>query len=961
MKDEIVIKGARVHNLKNINLTIPRNKMVVFTGVSGSGKSSLAFDTIYAEGQRRYLESLSSYARQFLGQYNKPDVESISGLSPAISIEQKSASHNPRSTVGTVTEIYDYMRVLWARIGHQYCYQCGLPIGRQTVDQIVDTILEEPEGTKIMILAPLALSRKGTFKEQFDTARRKGFARVRIGGQVVSLDDEIKLDKKKKHSIEIVIDRIVVRSEIRSRLTEAVESALKEADGIMLVGYITNVDDPPKADQMFSEKLACVSCSLSYPELSPQLFSFNSPYGMCKTCDGLGSVLEVDPDLIISDDNLSIAQGALKVWTTRIKPEFVRRVNALLQPAEGDANTPWGKLPEEAKKRFLYGCSYMYHNRIQEWEGICVNIKRLLKQTSSEGARGFYQQFMMNTPCPDCKGNKLNQAALAVKVGGVTIDTATSWSVDYALAFFNKLAGKELAKAISNNHTPNNSLKTIKITEPLIKNEIIISRDLLKEVISRLHFLDNVGLHYLTLDRCAPTLSGGEAQRIRLASQIGSGLTGVLYVLDEPSIGLHQRDNNALIDTLCQLRDLGNSVVVVEHDEETIRRADHIVDFGPGAGIFGGEIIAQGNLKTILQNKNSITGKYLSGKQTIPVPKKRRDGNGNEIVIIGARANNLKNLDIRIPLGKFIAVTGVSGSGKSSLVNETLWKATANLINGRRIRKTGDFERIDGILANIDRVINIDQDPIGRTPRSNPATYSGVWDDVRKLFSLLPESKVRGYQPGRFSFNVKGGRCEACEGAGKVRVEMHFLADVWITCEVCGGRRFNRETLEVLYRKKNIYDILQTSVSDSLELFENHTPIIRVLETLNEVGLGYISLGQSALTLSGGESQRVKLAKELCKISHGRTLYLLDEPTTGLHFDDVNKLLRVLDRLVDAGNTVLVIEHNLDVIKHSDWVIDLGPDGGKAGGELIAEGTPEQIAANSRSYTGHYLDKLLKQ
>jgi len=918
----ILVQGARVHNLKNIDVRIPRNKLVVFTGVSGSGKSSLALDTIYAEGQRRYLESLSSYARQFLTDFEKADVDQITGLSPTIAIEQKSASHNPRSTVGTVTEIYDFLRVLYARVGIQHCVKCGKVVGRQTVDNIVDGILGYPQGTRIYLLAPVIRGRKGEYRDVFNAARASGYARVRVNARIISLDESIHLDKKRKHDIEIVVDRLKIRRDERKRLTESVEMALKESGGTVIT-----LDADSGAERVFSEKLACTECGISYQDLTPQMFSFNSPYGMCEVCDGLGTSLEVDENALVPDPSLSISNGALKPWFCQER-YFRNQASRILRKLGYSLSTPWQDLPARAREAILFGKGN--HNPL---EGIANTIKRLYRQTESESARRYYAYFFANKPCPSCGGKRLKPQSLAVTVGGKSIAEITDMAVDDSVRFLEKL------------HLPGTAGE--------------IARDLLREVVARLRFMQDVGLGYLTLSRSAPSLSAGESQRIRLASQIGSGLTGVIYILDEPSIGLHQRDNRRLLDTLIQLRDLGNTIIVVEHDREAMETADVIFDFGPGAGRKGGWIDEVGTAGELARSGKTLTGKYLSGELRIEVPRSRRKGNGKFITIVGATTNNLKNLAVRIPLGKFVAITGVSGSGKSSLINETLYKATANLLHGT-IRKTGQFKEIRGLLENVDKVIRISQRPIGRTPRSNPATYTGVWTPIRELFAQLPESRVRGYKPGRFSFNVKGGRCEACQGEGVKRIELQFLPDVHITCEECGGRRFNRETLRVRYNDKNIYDVLQMTVEEAMEHFAKHPPILRILQTLSDVGLDYIQLGQSAPTLSGGESQRVKLAKELTKRSTGKTLYLLDEPTTGLHFDDIKKLLSVLSRLADAGNTVIVIEHNLDVIKCADWVIDLGPEGGDAGGRLVAEGTPEEVAQNPKSHTARFLKKVLR-
>jgi excinuclease ABC subunit A len=929
--DCIHVRGARVHNLKNIDVKIPRNKLVVFTGPSGSGKSSLAFDTIYAEGQRRYLESLSSYARQFLQSFDKPEVDHITGLSPAIAIEQKAQSHNPRSTVGTVTEIYDYLRVLYARAGKQHCVQCGKAVGRQSVDEMVERIVELPAGSRIYLLAPVATSRKGEYKDVFNAARIAGYARVRVNGEILSLSDDIKLDKNRKHNIDIVIDRLAVSAEDRPRLAEAIELALKESGGTVLV---LNADDGK--EMLFSERNACVDCGISYSELTPQLFSFNSPQGACTACDGLGTALEVDPDLIMPDLAESISKGAVKLWgflsTTR--PDYAKYVNAMLEHFGASIEMPLAEFPKKALDALLYGAKFPYMRRNREYEGLSNQIARLYKSTQSEGARQWYAQFFSSKPCATCGGRRLKPEALYVKLGGHGIDEVVAQDIEKSVQFFSQLPGELTA----------------------MENEI--AAELLKEISERLGFLLNVGLGYLTLSRNAPSLSGGESQRIRLASQIGSGLTGVLYVLDEPSIGLHQRDNQKLIATLENLRDLGNTVLVVEHDEEMMRRADQIIDFGPHAGIYGGEICAQGTADQLARNKKTITGRFLAGVEEIGGPETRREGRG-WIEIIGAEANNLKCIDARIPVGCLVCVTGVSGSGKSSLINETLWKATANLVNGS-IRTTGKFKEIRGVRENVDKVIQINQRPIGRTPRSNPATYTGVWDLIRKLFAELPESRVRGYTPGRFSFNVKGGRCEACQGDGVKRIEMHFLSDVFVQCDVCHGKRFNRETLAVAFKGKNIYEVLEMSVAEGVEHFANIPTIVRSLQLLVDVGLDYIKLGQSAPTLSGGESQRIKLAKELSKRATGRTLYLLDEPTTGLHFEDIRKLLNVLNRLVEGGNTMVVIEHNLDVIKTADWIIDVGPEGGGKGGYIIAEGTPEQVSKVKGSFTGEFLKEYLK-
>ena len=936
--DKLIIKGARSHNLKSIDLELPRDKLIVITGLSGSGKSSLAFDTIYAEGQRRYVESLSAYARQFLGLMEKPDVDYIEGLSPAISIEQRKTHRNPRSTVGTITEIYDYLRLLYARIGTPYCYKCGREIKSQTEDQIVDSILNYGEDERIIIYAPIVRGRKGEFKKVFDDISRSGFIRVRVDGNIVRLDEteNILLDKQKKHSIDVIVDRVVVKRENRKRLAESVETASGLTDG--LVGVIRE----NKKEELFSKKLACVYCGISYPEIQPRMFSFNNPYGACPACMGLGLKMEFDPDLIIPDKELSFNDGA--ILTMNPSSSWARDMfNAFSKKYGIDEYTPIKDYPPEAYKVLLYGSDeemkfeHINLNGRGRWEyvstfeGIVKNLERRYKETRSEHIRKWMESFMKEIPCPVCKGKRLKPESLSIKIAGKSIIDITEMTVDKEIEFFDNLILTEKQK--------------------LIANQII------KEIKTRLNFLKNVGLGYLTLDRKAETLSGGEAQRIRLATQIGSQLVGVLYILDEPTIGLHQRDNAKLLETLFHLRDLGNTLIVVEHDEQTILSSDYIVDLGPGAGEHGGYIVAEGTPEKIKANPNSLTGRYLKRDLKIPTPISRRKGNGKFIILKGVKEHNLKNIDVAFPLGKFIAITGVSGSGKSSLINDVLYPALSNYLYHSKMN-VGKYEKMEGV-DNIDKVINIDQSPIGRTPRSNPATYTGVFTPIRELFAALPESKMRGYKPGRFSFNVPGGRCENCQGEGTIRIEMNFLPDIYITCDVCKGKRYNRETLEIRYKGKNIADVLEMTVEEAHEFFKTIPQVRRRLETLIEVGLGYIRLGQPATTLSGGEAQRVKLSSELAKKSTGRTFYILDEPTSGLHFDDVKRLLHVLQRFVDAGNTVLVIEHNLDVVKNADYIIDLGPEGGDKGGQIIATGTPEEIALNSSSYTGFYLRNYL--
>lgn len=939
MIKNIVVKGAREHNLKNIDIEIPRDKLVVFTGLSGSGKSSLAFDTIYAEGQRRYVESLSSYARMFLGQMDKPDVDYIEGLSPAISIDQKTTSKNPRSTVGTVTEIYDYLRLLWARIGIPHCPVCGREITQQTVDQIVDKLMEFPERTKIQVLAPIARGKKGEFVKEINDIRKQGFVRCRIDGEVVDLQDEIKLLKTKKHNIEVVVDRLVIKEGIESRLTDSVETATKIGNGLLIV------DVNGESEELFSLNYTCPEHGVSIEEMSPRMFSFNNPFGACKKCDGLGTFKEIDPDLIIPDKKMSINQGAIKAsgWNVAEGSSIARMyMDALAKEYNFSLDMPVEMINDEGLNAILYGTdgkklkmkrvtSYGSGTYLSEFEGIINNLKRRYAETTSDYARTAIEEVMQECTCGECKGSRLKPEAMAVTVGGKNIYEFCSMSVSEELDFVNNLE--------------------------LTEKEQMIGNLVLKEIKERLTFLNSVGLDYLSLARESGTLSGGEAQRIRLATQIGSSLMGVLYILDEPSIGLHQRDNEKLLDTLRHLRDLGNTLIVVEHDEDTMRAADFLVDIGPGAGVHGGELIAAGTPEEVMACENSITGQYLSGKRCIPVPTKRREGNGKKLTVFGAKENNLKNIDVEIPLGKFVAVTGVSGSGKSSFVNEIVYKHLCNVLNHAK-KHTGKFSSMKGIDA-LDKVIDIDQSPIGRTPRSNPATYTGVFNDIRDLYASTNDAKAKGYGPNRFSFNVKGGRCEACQGDGIVKIEMHFLADVYVPCEVCGGKRYNRETLDVKFKGKSIYDVLEMTVDEALEFFSTHTKIARKLQTLSDVGLGYVKLGQPATTLSGGEAQRVKLATELAKRSTGRTIYILDEPTTGLHTADVSKLLDVLNKLVDTGNTVLVIEHNLDVIKCSDYIIDLGPEGGKGGGKIVAMGTPEEVAKVKKSYTGQYLKKLL--
>ena len=941
MLDTISIRGARENNLKNIDLDIPRDKLVVLTGLSGSGKSSLAFDTIYAEGQRRYVESLSSYARQFLGQMDKPDVDQIDGLSPAISIDQKTTSKNPRSTVGTVTEIYDYLRLLWARVGVPHCPKCGKEIRRQTVDQIVDQILTLPEGTRFQLLSPVIRGKKGEHAKVLDEARKAGFSRVRVDGELRDLMEDIELDKKKKHDIEIVVDRLVLKPDLGRRLTDSIETACKRSGGLVL---LQRMDD--NSITLFSENYACDDCGVSMPELSPRMFSFNNPYGACPACTGLGMQLVADEDLIIPDKTKSLAEGAIQVmgWNS-LKADSVARMyfSALAEKYGFSLTTPYRDLPAAVREKLMLGTGKekleLKYDRgtaghgvyYQAFEGLLPNVTRRYHETQSDYAKKEYESYMATRPCPQCHGQRLSEVSRAVTVGGLGLWEFCGLNVDEALAFLDRLE--------------------------LTGNQAVIAGQILKEIRARLGFLKSVGLPYLTLSRAAATLSGGEAQRIRLATQIGSSLMGVLYILDEPSIGLHQRDNDKLIATLKRLRDLGNTLLVVEHDEDTMRAADYIVDVGPGAGVHGGEIVAAGSLQDIIAAPRSLTGQYLSGKKYIPVPAVRRPGNGKSLVIRGAAENNLRGIDVEIPLGTFTCVTGVSGSGKSSLVNEILYKTLAGQLNHARTHP-GKCDRIEG-LEHLDKVVGIDQSPIGRTPRSNPATYTGLFGDIRDLFASTAEAKARGYGPGRFSFNVKGGRCEACCGDGLVKIEMHFLPDVYVPCEVCHGRRYNRDTLEVTYKGKSISDVLEMTADEALEFFENLPRLRNKVQTLVDVGLGYVKLGQSSTTLSGGEAQRVKLATELSRRATGRTVYILDEPTTGLHMADVHKLIEVLETLVDGGNTVLVIEHNLDVIKVADHIIDLGPEGGSGGGQLVAAGTPEEVAANPASYTGQYLRRVL--
>ena len=939
-KDQIEIHGARAHNLKNIDVTIPKNKLVVITGLSGSGKSSLAFDTLYAEGQRRYVESLSSYARQFLGQMEKPDVDSIDGLSPAISINQKTTSKNPRSTVGTVTEITDYLRLLWARVGTPICPNDGHQITSQSPQQIVDQILALPERSKIQILAPVVQDKKGQHKEVLKKIQRAGFVRVIIDGEMHEIGDEIELDKNKKHSISVVVDRIIVKDGIRSRLFDSVEAALKLTDGYVAVDVIGN------QVLQFSEKLACPYCGFSIKELEPRLFSFNAPFGACPECDGLGEKIEVDPDLVVPDKSKTLEEGAIAPWAPDSSKYYYSLLSQFCKAKKIKMDKPFSKLTAKQKETLLYGAgTKQFHFHFENdfgskrdvdmtFEGVIPNIERRYRDTNSMFNRNILRRYMTSQECKACHGYRLNPQALAVKIDGMHIGEVSDLPVDQALEFFDK--------------------------QKFSEQKEMIARPILKELHDRLTFLKNVGLDYLTLSRSARTLSGGEAQRIRLATQIGSNLSGVIYVLDEPSIGLHQRDNDRLIASLKSMRDLGNTLIVVEHDEDTMRAADYLIDIGPGAGANGGQVMAAGTPQEVMKVKNSLTGQYLSGKKYIPVPETRREGNGKSIKLYGAAENNLKNIDVEFPLGKFIAVTGVSGSGKSTLVNQIFERVLAQKINHNSTDKPGKYSKITGV-ENLDKVINIDQSPIGRTPRSNPATYTGVFDDIRGLFAQTNQAKMRGYNKGRFSFNVKGGRCETCKGDGIIKIEMNFLPDVYVDCEVCHGSRFNSETLEVEYKGKNIAEVLNMTVDEALEFFDAIPKIKRKLQTISDVGLGYVQLGQSATTLSGGEAQRMKLASELHKKATGKTLYILDEPTTGLHSDDINRLLKVLQRLVDKGNTVLVIEHNLDVIKSADYLIDLGPEGGEGGGTVVATGTPEEVATNPQSYTGKYLKDLLKK
>ena len=940
MQDKIYIKGARENNLKNVDVEIPRDKLVVVTGLSGSGKSSLAFDTIYAEGQRRYVESLSSYARMFLGQMEKPDVDYIDGLSPAISIDQKTTSKNPRSTVGTVTEIYDYLRLLWARVGTPHCPVCGKEIRQQTIDQIIDQIMELPEGSRIQVLSPVVRARKGEYAKVFEDARKSGYVRARVDNILYELTEEIKLDKNKKHNIEIVVDRLVVRPDVRQRLTDSVETASNLAGGLVTVNVLAE-----ERDILFSQNYACEDCGVSIEELTPRMFSFNNPYGACPACTGLGSQLKVDPALIVPDEDKSILEGAIQCsgWNN-IRGDGISRMyfDALAKKYRFKLATPWRDLPAEIRDVILYGTKgenlELHYDQPrgkgvlrQPFEGICNNVERRYRDTQSDAARRELEEAMSDCPCPVCRGRRLKMESLAVTVGGSSIYDFTTLPVSKALAFMEGLT--------------------------LTRTQAMIADQILKEIRSRLGFLRSVGLQYLTLSRSAATLSGGESQRIRLATQIGSSLMGVLYILDEPSIGLHQRDNDKLLETLCQLRDLGNTLIVVEHDEDTMRAADYIIDVGPGAGVHGGRIIAAGTPEEVSANPASLTGQYLSGRRSIAVPEERRPGSGKVLTIRGASENNLRDVDVSIPLGTLTCVTGVSGSGKSSLVNEILFKRLGAELNRMKCRP-GKHRDMEGI-EHLDKVVGIDQSPIGRTPRSNPATYTGVFNDIRDLFASTPEAKARGYGAGRFSFNVRGGRCEACSGDGLLKIEMHFLPDIYVPCEVCKGKRYNRETLEVRYKGKNIYEVLEMTAEEAKEFFKPLPKIAVKMETLCDVGLGYIKVGQASTTLSGGEAQRVKLATELSRRSTGSTIYILDEPTTGLHTDDVGKLLEVLQRLVAAGNTVVVIEHNLDVIKCADHIIDLGPEGGDGGGSIVCTGTPEEVAACPASYTGQYLRKVL--
>ncbi len=937
--EHIVVKGARAHNLKNVDVVIPRDKFVVLTGLSGSGKSSLAFDTIYAEGQRRYVESLSAYARQFLGQMDKPDVDSIEGLSPAISIDQKTTSRNPRSTVGTVTEIYDYLRLLYARVGRAVCPEHGIEIQSQTIEQMVDRVMEYPERTRLQILAPLVQGRKGEHVKLLEDIRKQGFVRVRVNGEIRDLSEEIKLEKNKKHSIEVVVDRIVVKPDVQTRLADSLETALRLADGKVIV------DIMEQEELLFSEKHACAICGFSIGELEPRIFSFNSPYGACPECDGLGVKLEVDPDLVVPDVSKPLMAGAIEAWEPKSSTYYQQLLESACRHFRIRMDIPYEELPPEHVQILMYGSQdekiqFRYENEFGQvreatvpFEGVIPNLQRRHVETSSDYIREQIESYMSQKPCPVCKGQRLRQESLAVLVGGRNISSLTDMSITEAYQFADSLE--------------------------LNEKETKIANLIVKEIKSRLHFLIDVGLDYLTLSRAAGTLSGGEAQRIRLATQIGSSLMGVLYILDEPSIGLHQRDNARLIKTLEHMTKLGNTLIVVEHDEDTMLACDYIIDIGPGAGIHGGQVVAQGTPEEVMKDPNSLTGAYLSGRKFIPVPLERRKPNGKWITIEGAKENNLKNVTVKLPLGLFVAVTGVSGSGKSTLINEILHKSLARELNGAK-SKPGEHRRITG-LEHLDKVIDIDQSPIGRTPRSNPATYTGLFDDIRDLFASTNEAKVRGYKKGRFSFNVKGGRCEACSGDGIIKIEMHFLPDVYVPCEVCHGKRYNRETLEVKYKGKNIADVLDMTIEDALEYFRNLPRIERKLQTLIDVGLGYMKLGQPATTLSGGEAQRVKLASELYRRSSGRTLYILDEPTTGLHTDDIDRLLKVLQRLVENGDTVLVIEHNLDVIKTVDYIVDLGPEGGTRGGQIVATGTPEEVVKVEGSYTGQFLGPILER